>query len=591
MRLQLAIDAAPADDFLLEGQSLGQLRQTLSLGVTALPSMEVFAALAGSSSSSDRAEPSPTSLQAQRGQLGVKVFGAQLRPLHLGGQLSAQMQSDQGSQAPLLSATSIDLRAVAAFDLRDRAQGLPWVARLNLGYRFDNSARVIKATEDGRYALLDDARDRNDEDRHLVSRLERYAMGVNRVDRFEVGVGAELPLAIARDSYLHPLVEWRLGVPVNRQGYTCPLRTDDDGAATRQSGVDSCLGLEGFAAWPMNLSFGLRAVPPIRGVSLSLMLDLGLGGSDRFVHELAPNTPFTIGFTLGYDYDARPAKVVRVPAVVAEKKPAPGRVLGQVVDAESGAPIAGVTIALGARGPGLSSAADGSFISHELSPGAVDFSLSHADYESSSCSAEIASAGGDVELRCSLKALPVFGSLRGRVTDVFGEPIAGAQVVLKGAGELQVVSDGRGGFEFPELSPGSYWVRVDSGAHLSRASALEVAPRQGRELSVALLGRPAQPGVVIEEGRVVAAALRFEGSETQLGDEAALALAEVADLLLRQPPEGRVRIVGGGDGATSLARAQEIQRRLVEAGVPASSLDVAGEEAERVELSLVVAGQ
>ena len=131
-------------------------------------------------------------------------------------------------------------------------------------------------------------------------------------------------------------------MPVNRQGYDCPLFPAEVDEGAPGSSGDSCMGEEGLAAWPMNLAMGVRVVPPVRGLSVVVALDLGLTGTSTFVHELAPNAPFTLMVSLGYDYDARPQRpmVLEVP-VPAPPPPPRGRVTGVVNGDKSGAPIAG----------------------------------------------------------------------------------------------------------------------------------------------------------------------------------------------------------------------------------------------------------
>lgn len=307
VRLQLALDIVPEDDFAETGNDTSRTDKAISVSWTALPMLEIYGALEDRSTS--LSQPEPSSIHAQSSLLGFKVFHALPRIFSFGGGLRFGFNGEPGNGAPLLKATNIELRAGASANLLDLTTPVPLIARFNAEYLFDNSAALIEDTERERYARLRDssggaALPRN-ETRNLVSRMERYALDVNRVDRLTVGLGLEAPLAIGQEAFLHPLVEYRLGVPVNRQEFDCAIvrRTPNDG--TPSSG-DDCLGTAGIASWPMNLALGLRVVPPVRGVTLLFALDLGLAGSSRFVRELAPTAPFALTFALGYDYDARP---------------------------------------------------------------------------------------------------------------------------------------------------------------------------------------------------------------------------------------------------------------------------------------------
>jgi hypothetical protein len=298
LRLQLAVDAAPKDDFMRPGNEVSRTDKTLSVSWTALSQLEIYGALRDSTTTLGR--PVPDTISVQRSLLGFKLFHSIAPTWSFGGGLRFTFQNEIGESAPLLKATNIGLRAAGTADLRHELKW-PLLARLNLEYLFDNSSQLVSATEDARYAAIGDsvAAPRN-ETRHLVSRTERYALDVNRVDQLSIGLGLEAPLAVATDFSLHPLLEWRIAIPVNRQGFDCAIVRGrmNDGSPLQD---DACLGTAGTDTFPSHLVSGLRIVPPVKGVSLLLALDLGLSGSGVFVRELAPIAPFTLSLTLGYD--------------------------------------------------------------------------------------------------------------------------------------------------------------------------------------------------------------------------------------------------------------------------------------------------
>jgi hypothetical protein len=307
VRLQLALDIAPEDDFAETGNDTSRTDKAISVSWTALPLLEIFGVLEDRSTSLTL--PEEDSVYAQGSLLGFKMWKSLPSIWSFGGSLRFAFNNEPGSSAPMLKATNIGLRAGASADLQNSPLKLPLIGRLNMEYLFDNSGKLIEEEERARYAVIEAsdggaALPRN-ETRHLISRMDRYALDVNRVDRFTLGLGFEAPLAIGREAALQPLLEYRLGIPINRQNYDCAVvrRTPNDG--TPDSG-DDCLATAGIASWPMNLALGVRVVPPVRGLTMLLALDLGLTGSGRFVRELSPNAPFALTIALGYDYDARP---------------------------------------------------------------------------------------------------------------------------------------------------------------------------------------------------------------------------------------------------------------------------------------------
>ena len=105
---------------------------------------------------------------------------------------------------------------------------------LNLGYKFDNSGKIIGDTETSRG--------------RPISRIERFGLGINRTDAFEVGLAAEAPIQGGKIiRWIRPFAEYTLDLPINRQNYTC-------NPASTYSG-DFCLGNKSeFAAFPRQKS-------------------------------------------------------------------------------------------------------------------------------------------------------------------------------------------------------------------------------------------------------------------------------------------------------------------------------------------------
>jgi hypothetical protein len=590
VRLQLAFDSYSGDSFFYDGDEVEQNRQFLSVSWTALELLEIFASLHNRATVAD--EPAPNSLHA----LGDLALGFKLRAepipfLRVGGGLRLGVLNDIGEQETMLDATNIGLTAAAALDLQRLDDPLPVIARLNIDYLFDNSAKVLDDVENVRFNELDDPDDREDEVRHLVSRVERFGLGINRVDMLTLGLGVEVPLAVGGRFFLHPLVDFRFGLPINRQGYDCAYFSTDEDRGTNEPGADdTCIDDAGSDAFPMNLAIGARFVPPVRSLSVLLGADIGLSGTDTFVRELAGGAPFRILIALGYDYDARPqpSSQEAAPALPAAAPAAPrGRLLGKVVDQVSGAPIAGAVVSFaGMELSPVATDAGGAFTSYELDPGEVELELSHPDYEARRCATVVPAAGGQVPVSCSMAPLPSTGSAKGSVRDVYGAVIAGVRVHITGPSTQTTASDVVGEFTVDNLPAGDYVARAESGSHLTRAFRFSVLARQQTRLDLALVPRPAKPGAVLAGVEIRAPALRFVAGSSELDADGARAVAEVADLLLREPTR-RVRIAGDGGEGLALGRALAIKQRLIDAGVLDTRIEIATEPAKQVTLTFV----
>jgi hypothetical protein len=590
LRLQLSFDATPDNDFLQPEQDVSQTRQTLAVSWTALEMLELYGALHNRGTSIGGDDPQAIHSLGEA-SLGFKAFHRVHGPIHAGGDARFMLRNEVGSDTATFDATSVGLRATGALDMREAERPFPFIARINLGYVFDNSDAAVETVEAERLDNLTDARSDEDEDRHLLTRSERFAVGLNRVDRLTLGLGFEAPIRAADDMWLHPLVEWTWEIPVNRQGFDCPIDFSIENAGRPEDDIDDCLASAGSAAWPMTLSFGVRVVPPVRGISLAVALDLGLRGTKRFVHELAPNAPLALGLTLSYDYDARPQKPVIVERAVEPPPPPPsGHVLGTVLNATDNTPIGGAIARIeGADARAFATTDDGRFTSDERGPGVVTLEVSHPDYAAGTCSATIPNGGGDAQVACQLSPLPKHASIAGSVVDALGMPIANAEVRLAGPTPESVATAADGTFRLAELDPGAYRIRIESPEYLVRVVGRTLLASEEARLDAALVLRPPTPGVTVAGGLMRAPALRFARGSTQLDAAAALATAELADALHRQPAIARVRIqAGGSTPAVANARADELRRRLAANGIDATRAEVTADGSDdRVTIAVV----
>src|SRR5690606_15618438 len=129
-----------------------------------------------------------------------------------------------------------------------------------------------------------------------IERTERFGLGISRVDKLGIGLGSEYV-----NDYVRPYLEWTLDIPVNRQKYVCNIQE----AELRG---DECLGVAaGFGTTPSRFTLGARVFPWQKsGLSLTGAIDLGTGGTKRFLEETTPETPYRLWFGLGYAVDTVP---------------------------------------------------------------------------------------------------------------------------------------------------------------------------------------------------------------------------------------------------------------------------------------------
>jgi len=591
-RLQLLAEYFTADDFLEDGDSNQRIAGTLSLSWTPLPFLELFASVRAGANSNPEENPELFQVLGDT-ILGAKGFYSVLPWLTVGGDFSVLFLNTVGDIGVVLDSTSFSLRAGASADLRYLDNPIPFIARLSFRYLFDRSENLIRDVEQDRFnAIPEDEREDefSDETDQLVTRIERFALGINRTDFFDIGVGFESPLEVTDGFFIHPILEWTLRVPANRQEYNCLIIEDDDGRIP--PGEDSCLDLEGFSSFPQLLTLGVRLLPPVRGLTATLGIDVGLTGVNTDVRELAATAPWNLLFGVSYAYDATPLPpdpIVRTIEREVEAEPeAPelGRVLGRVVTQGTNAPVEGAVVRFPGRDvTALYTSPDGGFRSYEFEPGRVAMEVSHPDHQPGRCEATLPEGGEDVEVTCPLVSAPRFASLRARVTNEDGDPVPGATITIEGRGDSATTgSDGTALLE--ELDPGTVGVRVEAPGYLLRLiPGVRLTRDAPTQLDVTILKAPENPTVIARRGQIVLRRrINFATDSAEILPNSENLLTEIASVLIQNPQIRKVEIQGhtdnrGGAGFNmdlSQRRAAAVRDWLIRNGVDAGRLEAKG---------------
>lgn len=605
VRIQIGIKGFGASDFLVEDDNVESIAQRLTISWTPTEYLELYGSLSNRSVSVDQSDYETRSEDPRfenvfhslgDASLGLKAGVAVTPLLSFGGDLGLMLPNQPAAVGIQLDAIGISVRGDLALDLRYLEEPFPFVGRFSLDYLFDNSEALIKDTEDKRYDnyFSDDPNPptRQRDPDHLLTRVERFGMGINRVDLFTLGLGFEIPLQVAEEFYLQPIAEWRMSFPINRGDFVCPYRKTEEPQDESLYPDESCGDLEDASAFPSTLSFGVRGVTPIRGVSAMLGIDIGLTGTSTFVRELKPTAPYEILFAASYDYDARPPDV-RIVERKVPVEPPKGRVKGLVTQSDATAatatPISGATIAfIGTDLSPISTGDDGHFVSYDFLHGnKIEMSVSHPDFQTSTCSVEIPPKGGDVEATCPLVPLPGAGEIKGSVTDVWNNGVASATIELSGAGHHTVTTDHDGRYNWP-VEPGEYSLRIDAPGYFIRIATVMVAPREKVSRDFILAKKPARSSVTLKGDTIrIKGHLKFDKNTGKIDEKSAVIVTEIADLILRNPQIRKVRIFGSASGASgdtmvALARALNIKHSLVNAGVAPERIEAVGGEQPRV---------
>lgn len=581
-RLQLMFDWFAKDGFLQGDDGHRRVGASLALSWTPIEHFEFAMSMISYANANDQEDPALFQVLGDT-HLFFRGYKAVLPFMTVGGDFQIAMLNTVGDIGLVAAGTSFGLRGNVSFDLRKLRARIPMQARFNLHYYFDQSSKLIRDVETARYNSLVDANPEFNEHRHLVTNIERFAFNINRTDALTMGFGFEWPIALSDTFFLHPLLEWQVALPINRQGYNCLFRpgTDD---------VDSCLKEEGFSARPSTLTIGTRILPMVKGLSFLLAVDVGTTGRKNFVRELSPTAPYNVMFGISHAYDYKPVPPVRIevpvetPVAAATVEGPSGRIMGTVVERGAGTGVADAVI----RFPeteysGIVSGADGKFGSYRLKPGQYTLELSAPGYKPNTCVAMLPDTGDDAEITCELAAEPKLGDVKGEVKDDRGDPVPNVTVQVRGPATRSLSTNDDGVFQERGLPPGTYMVTVQGEEHLIRQDTFTVEDREESTPTIVIARKPRRASVSIR-GKRIALRRKLQFTKDNNIRKASIGvMSEVADLLLRKPELLRVEIQAHMDNSTggrakgiSEARADAVKSWLVAAGVSADRLTTVG---------------
>ena len=598
------VDGAPPT------QEDGVDRVGMHLGLTAtlFPFLEAGFSMRNMATSNTRSRPK---LLQVLGDTTISVKGFMpVEPdqiFQFGGLAQLLLMNGAGSVGFAGAGTGFDIKALGTVALDNRSNPedvIPLRFHANVGWRFDNSAQLVKKVES---TPPPQGRGEN------IQRTERFGLDINRVDSFQIGVGGEFI-----HEFVRPFVEWTFDVPVNRQKYVC----DENAAADRG---DLCLAkAQGWSTTPSRLSFGARVFPwPERGLSGLIGVDIGTGATSKFIDEVAPEPPYNLWFGLAWAVDTEPPapiiKIIEKPSAVAAAPKAMPYIAGTIVDKASGNGVPGATVKFDGRAySGLITAEDGSFKSFALEAGNYTLAVSAKGFRDGQCPVNIpteqeiqaargqapaaAAPGaegaaaqpgtvapdGAVTVRCELEALPQLGNVVGSVVDATSaQAIGGAHVKIRDqrSRELELSADASGAFRFQNVPPGRVTISVDAPGYLPVTEEFTIKALEDIPARMQLNKRPDQPNVIVTGRELkLKKQVHFTNNSADITPDSSAILEEIADTLKTHPDIKSVEIQGHTDNQgepaynlkLSESRAQAVVDTLVRLGVDPLRLQAKG---------------
>ena len=509
--------------------------------------------------------------------LGVKYVAPVSSVVHLG--LFTELWLINGTGAVGLdgAGTSAKFGGIGTVDLRGLESHTPLRFSMNAVYFVDNSGDVLVSTEEARGTS--------------VTRIERFGLGVNRVDQFQLFFGGEF---FAADERVRPFIEEKIGFANNRQGYAC---------RTNNVSHDSCLASD--TVIPSTLTIGSRFLPWKRGFSLLAAVDIGTGGTSNFIEELAPTPPWTVYIGAGWAVDTQdrpPVYKTRVVEKPVDTVGVRGHVVGFVHETDKNDPIAGAFVAYRDRtdlSP-LGTGPDGKF-SDDLPPGAYTFDIKADGFRPGSCDSTVPKEGGSLTVDCPLVAEPRTGVVDGHVRDAdSNQPVAGVQVIVQDVQkkELRLSTDPSGGFKFDAVVPGTAQISVQAEGYLVLVMTADVHSRAENTFDLMLRPKPKTSLVVVGKGEItIKQQIQFGLDSAVILPDSFGLLTEIADTFIRNPQIRRVEVQGHTDNTgtpehnklLSEERAESVRAWLIAHGVPGDRLVAMGYGQEQPKVPNVTA--
>jgi outer membrane protein OmpA-like peptidoglycan-associated protein len=511
--------------------SMGHVGASLSLSATLTSWLEAYIGTGAFANSDTANRPSLLQVLGDT-DLGVKAFYGINKVWFVGFAPELDLINGSGSVGLDGGGTGAKFRMLGTADLRGMEKSLPLRFSLNAQYSLDNTGDVVTATEAARGTATAP---------QSITRIERFGLEINRVDHFDINIGAETFLL---DQRIRPFAEYGILIPVNRQGYQC--------RPNNPSG-DQCLASDKVA--PSKLTLGARFMPWKKGFNLLLAMDIGVTGVTNFIEEVAPVAPWTIFIGGGWAIDTQDRPPVEKVKLVEKAVEAPtGHVKGFVHEKDKDTPVPNAIVAYDNH-PDLTSLAtggDGRFVTQGLLVGPQKFAVRADGYKDGACETAITTPGQDVQLDCPLEALPKLGLVIGHVMD--GEshaPVSGAQVKITGGGkELRYATDSSGSFKFDGVPPGNVVLTADADGYLALVVTAQVKPRVETNVELAAIKKPKNPLVEVTAGEIkIKQQIQFAVDSATILPESFGLMTEIADSLLKNPRIRRVEIQGHTDNS------------------------------------------
>ncbi len=505
---------------------------------------EIFVSYGAAANTNNRTSPNLIQSLGDL-NLGFKASRQWVKGFWAGADLRLLTFSGVGNQGLDRFAFGFKPTLLGTYDFRALSRSMPLLLTVGVGFTLDSTSGLVANQN--------------------LNASEEFALNINRHNRFNFSVAAELPFPVVT-----PVIEYSLAAPL---GVPNGELTGPDGKFVNVA-----------AAMPQALGLGLK-ITALKDLTLTTGVNVGLTRSVGLGVPATPPWNFFLGAGFAIDPfqrgETKFVETIRERQLEVAKAPPTQRVEGTVSDAETGKPLEGVVVAFSGVKPSASDDA-GQFESLPLQANSVKVSVARQGYKP--LEREVAlTAGEATRLDLALEADLQKAHFEVSTTTNKTKPVK-ATISFKGPVEAKgETPDGAAPAEF-DLPPGHYVINAVAEGFLSQTRDVQVQPGGKLVVVFDLVPAPKKVLVIFKGDKIeILQQVRFAtGKSTILPDSFNL-LQQVVDAIVKNDVK-RVKVEGHTDNrgakpanqALSEDRARAVMEYLVAQGVDKARLESVG---------------
>lgn len=504
---------------------------------------EIFVSYGAAANSNNRT--SPNLIQALGDlNLGIKLSREWARGLHAGVDVRLLTFSGVGNQGIDRFAVGFKPMLLGTFDFRTLTHYLPVIFTLGLGVTLDSTAGLVT--------------------NQRLNASEEFALNVNRYNRFNFGLAAEIPFPVVT-----PVIEYSLAAPL---GVPMGELTGPDGKFINAS-----------SAMNQQLGLGLK-LTPFKDLTLTTGFNLGLTRSVGLGVPATPPWNFFVGAGFAIDPfqrgETKIVETIRERKLEVAKAPAATRIEGVVTDQSNGQVLTGVVVNVSGVKPSATDEA-GRYESLPLTAKSVKVTIAREGFKPAEREVTL-DASKPTKLDVALE--PDAKKAKFAVSATANKRPIKADISFSGTATSKLQTpEGAAPAEI-ELPAGTYTITATADGHMAQTRDVQV--QAGGKLVVAfdLQPMPKKILVIFKGDKIeILQQVRFATGKSEILPESFNLLQQVVDAIVKNNVK-RVRVEGHTDNrgvkaanqTLSEDRARSVKEYLVAQGIDAERLESVG---------------